>query len=125
MKKLTLNTHDYDRLIKDYAKSLINKIGDPLISYENAISDMLRYTLKNQEYGAYNSLLLIKRSKNNYDHSDNIDIKKILSLIWDKIHIHPEEYDYIFEQISDIAKLGPCPQGRSKRLFQVLASLYS
>lgn len=63
------------------------------------------------------NLLLIDR-KGNYDHINQLTVEEILPLTWQ--YVKNTELETLFiEQLLDI-KNGPCAQGRTTRIFQLL-----
>jgi len=124
MSMRNLDTHYYDGKLKNYFDYVISKIEYVPISFDITISEMKDYCKNNNLNDAYNTLTLLESKKGNYDPTDNINSELLLNYIWYKIKHNPNEYMYIFEQLGDITTSGPCPQGRSKRLFQVIKSLY-
>lgn len=70
--------------------------------------------------------LLNASKKNNFDSTDHLDSSFLLVKIWEKLNKEPaKDLYWFFEQLADIVDSGPCPQGRSKRLFSVYLCLYS
>jgi len=67
--------------------------------------------------------LLLNDRKHNKDPSDNLDAEYLLCLIWEKLKNNPINNLYVWEQIEDISN-EKCPQGRCKRLFSIVKSLY-
>jgi len=67
-----------------------------------------------------NMMLIDKRG--NYDPINELNLEDILPLTWE--YIKDTELKSLFiEQLLDI-KNGPCPQGRTTRVFQILQLLY-
>jgi len=121
-----LDTHFYDGKISAYAETILSKISPPNIPFEEAIQALKWWSGYLNYPEAIKTLELIEREKGNknFDPTDNLNTEYLVVVIWDKIKKEPQEYKYIFEQLSDVTTSGPCVMGRVKRLFQVVKSLY-
>lgn len=73
--------------------------------------------------------ILLENNKQNIDTANNIDARQLFITVLDKIMQIKDEQDKHFffclleEQLTDMKNLGPCPQGRTTRLLQLLQSL--
>lgn len=123
-----LNTHYYDRLLKEGYKELVKK--------QNETTDYLAInmsigTLFNELYDTLDKLRLIdgdikdmlelikNDTKNNYDPLNDIDTIDILNRTWYYVRkMELEDRIMLFSQIGEI-KNGPCPQGRTTRIYQI------
>lgn len=121
-----LDTHYYDGHIMNYAQMLLDKIRTTNCTFEQSIQSLKEWSIKLDYPHAISSLQLIEQEQGekNLDPTDHIHVEHLITLIWDKIKEEPQEYLYVFEQLSDIVLYGPCVMGRVKRLFQVVKSLY-
>ena len=123
-----LNTHYYDRLLKEGYKELVKK--------QNETTDFLTINMSidklfNELYDTLNRLRLIdgdikdmleliwNDTKNNYDPLNDIDTMDILNRTWYYVRkMELEDRIMLFSQIGAI-KNGPCPQGRTTRIYQI------
>ncbi len=119
-----LNTHEYDGKWFEPLKEVLNNYTQLPSSIPAA-----NFT---QEQQYYVNMILNDQS-GNVDLVNNTDAKTLLFILFDclekiKLKSTPEEYTAIWniamEQITDIAN-GPCPQGRTTRIFQLIAALAS
>jgi hypothetical protein len=124
-----LNTHNYDRKLKNIYKPLKN--DDELhliqpISFENTIKEIVskiplnRHLCKTTIRNIIKSLYLMKfDNNNNYDNENDIHVEDILPRVWRFVQNYDDStLDTFWEQMSEISKNGPCAQGRTTRLFQ-------
>eukprot|EP01123_Difflugia_compressa_P013979 TRINITY_DN6832_c0_g1_i1.p1 TRINITY_DN6832_c0_g1~~TRINITY_DN6832_c0_g1_i1.p1 ORF type:complete len:134 (+),score=26.10 TRINITY_DN6832_c0_g1_i1:31-402(+) len=73
-------------------------------------------TLKNN---CLKCLVLFQRARGNMDDRNNISVRQILPVAWEKVKSADEGTQLIFfEQLQDIVTKGSCPQGRVTRLMQ-------
>ena len=124
-----LNTHYYDKLLKDSYKQLVLK--------QNTETDFLSITwsVNNVFDELYNTLNLLKLSDctniknmlelikndtvNNYDSLNDIHTFDILIRTWYYVRkMELEDRIMLFSQIGDI-KNGTCAQGRTTRIYQI------
>lgn len=127
-KKLSLDTHDYDKSIKNTYSELkkkdIKELIQPSLNFNETLNEIYNYirTLKynNLNKNAINAILLIKRDTlNNFDKINNIYVDDILPRVWRFIKKYDSTgIDIFIEQLSEIFTNGSCPQGRTTRLFQ-------
>jgi hypothetical protein len=123
-----LNTHYYDGSLKDNYRELVKK--------QNSDTDFLTInmsidTLFNELYDTLNRLRLIDSdikdmlelirndTANNYDPLNDIHTMDILKRTWYYVRkMELEDRIMLFSQIVEI-KNGPCPQGRTTRIYQI------
>lgn len=68
---------------------------------------------------------IIQPNEKNDDHINQADARFLLFELLSKIQSQPEKdqedmYKLLEEQLEDMLRLGPCPQGRTIRLWQLL-----
>jgi len=124
-----LNTHYYDgclntrynELVAYIAKNNINVLSlnicyeeiKRLIEEVNGIKEgkkkICRFVLEK----------LVGEDGNNYDRVNNIEVKKLLEMVWSLVKNYDESGKLLFlEQLGEISG-GMCAQGRSARLLQM------
>ncbi len=124
-----LNTHNYDKKLKNIYKQLKNDDELHLIqpvSFENTIKEIVLKIAPNRNLcktiirNIIKSLYLMKvDTNNNYDNENDIHVEDILPRVWRFVQNYDEStLDTFWEQISEISTNGPCAQGRTTRLFQ-------
>jgi hypothetical protein len=123
-----LNTHYYDRSLKEGYRELVKKqdkdtdflsINMPIHTLFDELYNTLNL-LRIIDGDIRNMLELIRNdTKNNYDPLNDIDTMDILNRTWYYVR-KMELIDRImlFKQIEEI-KNGPCPQGRTTRIYQI------
>ena len=130
MDNTTLETHDYDtRLTKVITtkKNVSEKEFKTFIKCLTEINNFLNQdrSLKVQsKINAQKTIhLLANDRKNNYDDRNKIHTELLLPIIWNRVKKYNELtiYDIFVEQMSDIIISGPCAQGRTTRLIQLLS----
>ena len=128
MDNLSFNTHDYDESLKltyyELKKRDIDELIQPNKNFDETINEIYNYirTLKFNKLNkdAIDAILLLKNdNSNNYDNLNDIHVEDLLPRVWRFV----KDYDYsgkeiFIEQLSEILNNGPCPQGRTTRLFQ-------
>ena len=130
MDKTTLETHDYDtRLTKIITtkKEISQKEFKIFIKCLTEINNFLnedKFLKVNSKINAQKTLyLLANYRRNNYDDKNKIHTELLIPIIWNKVKKYDELtiYDIFVEQLSDIIISGPCSQGRTTRLIQLLS----
>jgi hypothetical protein len=131
-----LNTHYYDRQLKDQYKELTKKqdsdtdfltipwTKELLFTELNNNLDKLPISPRYKQ-NTQNMLQLVKRDdRSNYDPLNDIHTIDILTRTWFYVRKLPiEDQMYFFTQINEIND-GSCPQGRTTRLFQIYYSFF-
>ena len=133
-----LNTHFFDGKLK----TIKNHIGEELIR-ASAVDDLtktcafhiIRKSLANTDPSALHCLDMIiqthskfgrteSTSNHNYDPTNELFACDLLYIIYEKMFIHGETtyFSLLAHQLVEM-RSGPCPQGRTTRLFQVLYAL--
>jgi hypothetical protein len=124
-----LNTHYYDKLLKDSYKKLVLKqntetdflsITWTLDNVFNELYDTLNLLKLSDTTNIKNMLYLIRNDTvNNYDSLNDIHTFDILIRTWYYVRkMELEDRIILFSQIGDI-KNGPCAQGRTTRIYQI------
>lgn len=130
MDKTTLETHDYDtRLSKVLTtkKDISKKEFEIFIKCLKDINKFLnedKFLKVDSKINAQKTIhLLANDRKNNYDNKNKINVELLLPIIWNKIKNYNDLtlYDIFVEQMSDIIISGPCSQGRTTRMIQLLS----
>ena len=130
MDKTTLETHDYDtRLTKIITtkKEISQKEFKIFIKCLTEINNFLnedKFLKVNSKINAQKTLYLLANDRrNNYDDKNKIHTELLIPIIWNKVKKYDELtiYDIFVEQLSDIIISGPCSQGRTTRLIQLLS----
>tara|TARA_B110001454_G_scaffold161179_1_gene150610 strand:+ start:358 stop:753 length:396 start_codon:yes stop_codon:yes gene_type:complete len=130
MDKTTLETHDYDtRLTKVMTtkKDVSEKEFKIFIKCLTEINNFLnqdKFLKVDSKINAQKTIhLLANDRKNNYDDKNKIHTELLMPIIWNKIKKYNEltMYDTFVEQLADIILSGPCAQGRTTRLIQLLS----
>jgi hypothetical protein len=124
---LSTNTHSYDGTLGQWLPSIQKYIDEyNSISEENKrkIPGDLKEKLKgNPEMrgNAEAGLMLLSadfQKAPNYDNSNGLCADYLMYIC---LSIKNEDFDKaLLEQIGDIITLGPCPQGRTTRLLQII-----
>jgi hypothetical protein len=127
MKKL--NTHHYDGQLYTLYQEIEGMVKDPIPSLETTyqeISELINTLLadnKKSRKETHNILNILRTSTGtpaNYDSSNNINVDKLLPLVWTCVKKYDNSAKLIFlEQIQEM-KNGLCPQGRTTRLIQLV-----
>ena len=102
-----LNTHSYDGKIK---------YEEPRVEYDKEIFNQFLSRLKDGNAIRMANCILSKNG--NLDRSNNIDAMNILMWIISR-ELNDDVFAVLEEQLSDAMTKGPCPEGRTTRLFQV------
>jgi hypothetical protein len=126
MGDVLLNTHFYDGKIEECYKGILVSKKDNVPAEKIVENLMKMYGSGPLESPLRASLEALASNSGNYDSTDHIDARELFFVCYEKIlEIFPDGKvdSYIFEQISDIMISGPCPQGRSKRMFQLYMCL--
>ena len=130
MDKTTLETHDYDtRLTKIITtkKEISEKEFKIFVKCLTEINNFLnqdKFLKVDSKINAQKTLhLLANDRENNYDDKNKIHTELLIPIIWNKVKKYNELtiYDIFVEQLSDIIISGPCSQGRTTRLIQLLS----
>jgi hypothetical protein len=130
MDKTTLETHDYDtRLTKVMTtkKDVSEKEFKIFIKCLTEINNFLnqdKFLKVDSKINAQKTIYLLANDrKNNYDDKNKIHTELLMPIIWNKIKKYNEltMYDTFVEQLADIILSGPCAQGRTTRLIQLLS----
>jgi hypothetical protein len=127
-----INTHEHDGKWKEQLEEVLKHFPDGCQKIQNSIPEkfVARFTPQQQVF-----INMLMGDQGNFDSINNIDAKKLALLTFTKLLELSESPNYTeheftliwnltMEQITDIAN-GPCPQGRTTRIFQILYSLVS
>jgi hypothetical protein len=126
----TLDTHDYDTRLKKVitTKKEITenefKIFVKCLTEINDFFNQDKFLKVSSKINAQKTInLLLNDRKNNYDEKNKINVELLLPMIWNKVKDYNELtiYDIFVEQLNDIIISGPCAQGRTTRLIQLLS----
>jgi hypothetical protein len=126
----TLDTHDYDTRLQKIitTKTEVNETEFKIfIKCLTEINDFLnqdKFLKVSSKINAQKTIhLLANDRRNNYDDKNKINVELLLPIIWNKMTNYNELtiYDIFVEQLSDIIISGPCAQGRTTRLIQLLS----
>lgn len=132
---LSTDTHYYDNKLKD---ELVISTNISKLDMGPIFPEFKRILEQNQENGLYptaiQALNLIEKDvecSGNYDSTNQFRADTILYLLYQKLKkfdspppgIDKGLINVIMEGLSDIITSGPCPQGRSTRLYQLYISL--
>ena len=102
-----LNTHSYDGTLS---------FNEDIIEFdENVYNDFFK-KLTNPH--AKKMAESIKNKQGNNDTSNNIDALNIFTWVISQ-KMSDDVFKLLEEQLSDTTTRGPCPQGRTTRLFQI------
>tara|TARA_B100001248_G_C27386408_1_gene459906 strand:- start:1209 stop:1604 length:396 start_codon:yes stop_codon:yes gene_type:complete len=130
MDKTTLETHDYDTRLTKVLKTKKEiseeefKIFIKCLKEINNFLNQDKFLKVNSKINAQKTLhLLANDRRNNYDDKNKIHTELLIPIIWDKVKKYNELtiYDIFVEQLNDIIISGPCSQGRTTRLIQLLS----
>lgn len=118
--KTSINTHDYDTLLKDKYKHYVKIDDEELelpIYFEDIITEIKENT--NNKNAIRSCDLMLKDRKNNYDDKNEINVEDLLPRTWRFIkHYDDLAKECFYEQLGDISLKGSCSQGRITRIFQ-------
>lgn len=126
----TLDTHDYDTRLKKVIttkKEITENEFKIFVKCLTEINDFLnqdKFLKVSSKINAQKTInLLLNDRKNNYDEKNKINVELLLPMIWNKVKDYNELtiYDIFVEQLNDIIISGPCAQGRTTRLIQLLS----
>jgi len=115
--KLSTATHDYDGTLVYSPPSIpIPSLEEALEKAEKAIrlSNVIE-----KKSNALKCLILLSRRGGNFDSSSNINVH---DLIRDIMSRDPDP-DLLTDVLAEVVTDGPCPEGRSTRLLQLLLAL--
>tara|TARA_R110001599_G_scaffold318151_1_gene527683 strand:+ start:98 stop:493 length:396 start_codon:yes stop_codon:yes gene_type:complete len=130
MDKTTLETHDYDTRLtkvmttkKDVSNEEFKKFIKCLTEINNFLNQDCSLKIQSKINAQKTLHLLANDRQNNYDERNKIHTELLLPIIWNKIKSYNEltMYDIFVEQLNDIITSGPCAQGRTTRLIQLLS----
>ena len=130
MDKTTLETHDYDTRLTKVLTTKQNLSKKELGTFIKCLEEINKFLNEDKflkvssKINAQKTLhLLANDRKNNYDDRNKIHTELLVPIIWDKVKKYNELtiYDIFVEQLSDIIISGPCSQGRTTRLIQLLS----
>ncbi len=126
-----LDTHYYDGMLKDVFAQVSKAFHmwdgrDPkekFLTYIWAVRRLIPYVPNSSKYPRAREAvdLLEFDRKANFDSTDNIDSELLFVYIFENLPV--DDMGFFLEQLEDIVVSGPCPQGRAKRLLQVVNSL--
>lgn len=118
-----LDTHSYDGKWLEQLNVVLNKYSE----VPTAIPTNEKFTPEQQTY----INMILNDNLGNIDIVNNIDAKTLLYILFDclekaKSNSTEAEFTQLWnvamEQITDIAN-GPCPQGRTTRIFQIILAI--
>lgn len=120
------NVHEYDGKLPIYNKTSytddeMKKIVDDAQNYLRKMRIDARIMVDN--------ILSEGKEKNTDTLNNNADARKLLIAVLQRISCLPDKedqtcfYNMLEEQLCDMRNLGPCPQGRTVRLWQLFQSL--
>jgi hypothetical protein len=119
------NVHEFDGKIPMKLNYLYTeKEMKKIINEAGFLKDM-----RNDAQYMTTQILMENNEKNIDDRNHKMDARQMFVALLDRIsHLKDEEDKTLFhqlleEQLSDMKNLGPCPQGRTIRLWQLLQSL--
>jgi hypothetical protein len=124
-----LETHGYDGKWKTECIRVFNKMRRiPLPSFDACIQEISSCITMDKcdpkiKKHAYQTLTMMKDSPSeNYDGRNGVSASDLLRMVWYFVRTDTSlsQWRMFLEQMSDISSSGPCPQGRSTRLFQLL-----
>ena len=130
MDKTTLETHDYDTRLskilttkKDISKKDFEIFIKCLKDINKFLNEDKTIKIKYKINAQKTIHLLANDRKNNYDNKNKINVELLLPTVWNKIKNYNELtlYNIFVEQMSDIIISGPCSQGRTTRMIQLLS----
>ena len=126
MRKISINTHAYDKIIgplyKKYLETDSQELNKPP-DFNTTVSEIRKYinvmaNNKMKPYALRMLNLLVNNKNGNYDPKNQIHVNDLLPRTWRFIrHYEKDGIECFIEQIADISK-GSCSQGRTTRIFQ-------
>lgn len=127
MKKLSINTHAYDKIIGPMYHEYLEMDKKELIppgSFQNTIKEITLHVDKLKNKQTKNKALQVikmisrKNDKNNYDPANNIHVEDLFPRTWRFVKHYDEDGIGVFlEQIAEVTN-GSCSQGRTTRIYQ-------
>jgi len=126
---ITNNTHDYDGKWRQQYLEIIDRVTKPdsSVTFEVCIRQITDFQCTDRSvYLRPNlirvSTLLLKDKANNYDHVNKLSVEELLPIVWFHCRDDTDLRLLFREQYADILN-GPCAQGRTTRLFQILSAI--
>ena len=116
---ISTESHDYDSQWRSIYIDIRDKHAFQTIPLDDLVDEInrtLNHPMINQV-----SVLLVNTPIQNYDPINNVDFVELLSLTW-RLVVGSDLIELFKEQYLDILN-GTCPQGRTTRIFQILAVL--
>lgn len=123
MSDMMRNVHEYDGKLVKTDIPVIEKNEE-----ERLLSGFLQRRMQHAALFMSRSILSYDHAQQNNDTINDLDARQLfiylLHLI-DKLpkEDHDEWNNMLEEQLADMTRLGPCPQGRTIRLWQLVLSL--
>lgn len=112
--KLSLQTHDYDNKLPK-----LPNFEPPSMSYKEVVSKILSKS-KNPHV---HKCLKVVMAHGNYDPVNKLNAETLLCLVWDKLDKNDDGFSLLECILEEIVISGPCVQGRTIRLYQLLKAL--
>lgn len=128
-----INTHHYDGKWVDYYQAVKAKLlpmtaatamtttTAVTTNHDNFHLAIQQITSKWPQLARVSRLLLTDRA-NNYDAANQVSVEELLPLVWSHCQGKADLELLFKEQYADIVN-GPCAQGRTTRLFQLLVAI--
>lgn len=123
MNDMMRNVHEYD--------GKLVKTDIPVIEKNEEERLLARFMQRRMQHAAIfisRSILSSDHAQQNNDTINGLDARRLFVYVLHLIDKLPEEdhgeWDHLLEeQLADMTNLGPCPQGRTIRLWQLVSSL--
>lgn len=117
------NVHEFDGKLRKIVVPSVPKEDEALL-----ISKFSERSMRPPARGIANDILYYGDDVRNMDHANDMNARNLLVVVLYLIsglpeNDHLEWYSLLEEQLVDMARLGPCPQGRTVRLWQLLLCL--
>lgn len=115
--KLSTATHDYDGTLVYSPPSI------PILSLKEALEKAEKAirlsNITKKKANALKCLILLARKSGNFDSSSRINVHDLIREIMSR----DPDPDLLTDVLAEVVTDGPCPEGRSTRLLQLLLAL--
>ena len=108
----SLQTHDYDGKL-----GALPEFTKPNLSFQEVVDKIL---LRSTNPNVHKCLKVVMAS-GNYDPLNRLNAELLLCLVWDRLD--ENSFELLESVLEEIVVSGPCVQGRTVRLYQLLMAL--
>jgi len=110
--KTSLQTHNYDGKLGE-----LPQFGAPELEFKEVVSRILSRSKNLRVHKCLKNVM----ASGNYDPVNKLNAETLLCLVWDKLD--SDSFELLESVLEEIVVSGPCVQGRTVRLYQLLLAL--